>query len=401
MTSPREDFENRIAALANAPVAYASENEGDSVRAEELLKESLQRLHDDPSLFSGDPNGVFTYDDPILALAALYDREGSEILKTVSFAGLRGEEVRNLSLRWIRTAIQAYLAKGDRSFVLLGGRTPSASLQLNKETARIAVVGDAGYKGYAQERVLNLMHRRHEETAFDLVVHLGDTYFSGSAKEIFTNLLAPFSLIGPRVVTLVGNHDLYYGAEGFSAALDVLHQPGRYFSIEGPHFKIVCLDTSLAAESLRRNEGLLDEGQLTWLKNLLKDDRPTILMSHHFVVSAWEKISEELLLQLRELIKPKVKAWYWGHEHGCATYNEGQYGFSGACVGNGAFLEVKKEPKDQTLLDWYAEGNCNCYSKDSSFWPHGFLELEIRPGQISETYHLENDQTYSRTVPFR
>src|SRR5205823_2900204 len=130
------------------------------------------------------------------------------------------------------------------------------------------------------------------------------------------------------------------GADGFSHALDVLHQPGRYFDLETPVWRIAGLDTSLAAERLTRNDGLLDDGQLAWLDNLLQkqDGKRLILMSHHFTVSAWGSPSPSLVHQMRDRTA-KVDAWYWGHEHGCATYEKTVVGFAGACVGNGAFRE--------------------------------------------------------------
>ncbi|HLA10715.1 MAG TPA: metallophosphoesterase [Pyrinomonadaceae bacterium] len=402
----REEFESRFKVLAQAPVAFATESETDasSEQVQKLLKETIERLESDPSLFSGDADGVFTYEDPVLALAAMYDRISPQVISRVGFAGIQGEQLRNASaLRWIRTAVQALLARGDRSYVLLSGRTPQEPIKISGEKLRLAIVGDAGYEGYAQARVVRWMHERHLEDPFDLVIHLGDIYFSGSEREIFVNFLAPFSLIGPRVLTLIGNHDLYYGAEGYSHALDVLNQPGRYFSIETPHWIIACLDTALPADSLRRNEGFLDQGQLKWLDTIFhsKGDKCIILMSHHYTVSAWETTSRELGLQLRDRLQErKVTAWYWGHEHGCATYERDSNGFYGACVGNGSFLEIWREPHLTPEPSWYAKGRCSCYSdKESKFWPHGYLELELKPKQIIENYHLENGESHSRTVP--
>lgn len=406
--SKREDFERRFAALADAPVGFASEDanqsEGDRAEEKKLLEGAWERLKNDPSLFSGDPDGVFTYEDPVLALAALYDRMSPQVIANLGYAGIAGEELRNRSFfRWVRTAVHTILARGDRSYVLLSSKTPKEPIRSSAEKLRIAVVGDAGYQGYAQSRVIRGIRERHLEMPFDFVIHLGDTYFSGSAGEIFINFLGPFSTIGPRVLTLVGNHDLYYGAEGFSNALDVLRQPGRYFSIETPHWIIVCLDTALAADSLRRNEGLLDQEQLNWLDDILRraSEKRVILMSHHYIISAWERISRELNLQMRDRVREggKVLAWYWGHEHGCATYEPDATGFYGACVGNGSFLEVYKDPEALPQLSWHAQGRCNCYTeKESKFWPHGYLELELLADRIIENYHLENEEKNSRTL---
>jgi hypothetical protein len=83
-----------------------------------------------------------------------------------------------------------------------------------------------------------------------------DVYFSGHGKEFMDYLIAPFRTLGPKVLSLVGNHDLYFGGEGFISVLKALGQPGRYFSIETPHGRVACLDTALPAEKLRRNWGV-------------------------------------------------------------------------------------------------------------------------------------------------
>ncbi len=217
---------------------------------------------------------------------------------------------------------------------------------------------------------------------------------------MLTNFLGPYMDIGPPVLTLLGNHDLYFGAEAYAEALKVLKQPGRYFVIENTHWRIACLDTALAAERLLRNEGLLDPGQLSWLDELVADEKPLILMSHHFVVSGWGTISNGLKQQLSKRLK-NVFAWYWGHEHSCATYDKKDVGFYGACVGNGAFLEVWREPSRSPIPTWHAMGRCNCYDGRAKFWPHGYLELELHPEKIIENYHLEVGETHSRILEFK
>jgi hypothetical protein len=376
-----------------------------------LLRQALKRLEDDPSLLSGDPDGVFTYEDPILAVAGrayhLYHTQGDPGV-SAGAAGVPGTDMRNRSLaRWIQVFIHAWSTRHDPALIDLAGLTPTEAITVNRGVVRIAVVGDAGYRGYAQDNVLRIMREHHRTKPFDLVVHLGDTYFGGSVEEVIRHFLDPFAVFRQpqsRVATLCGNHDLYYGAAGFVHTINILGQPGRYFAIETPGWRILCLDTTLGAERLLRNEGCLDTGQLKWVETELGKDgeKGVVLMSHHFIVSAWNKSpSPTLAHQLGHFARQKVFAWYWGHEHSCVTYASDPHGFYGACVGNGAFLERHTAPVDAQpgLPSWFAGGRCACFGpRGPHFWPHGYLEIEVVPGRLVENYYLEDGETHVRVL---
>lgn len=402
--SRKPEFEQDLQTLAQADFSVAA-GQSDQDPAM-LLREAYARLEEDPSLFSGDPDGVYTYDDPILAVAALWHQKGTKVASNI---GTAGKGVSKASIfNWMLTGINAWLNRSQEDYVALAGKTPPAQpLMIDKPRIRIAVVGDAGFNGPAQTRVFRYISERHEEQNFDAVIHLGDTYFGGSEAEMLSNLLAPLSTLREgNVFSLCGNHDLYYGARGYLAALKILHQPGRYFAIETPNWRIGCLDTALGAYDIRRDDGKLDEGQLDWLLRYLvkKDDRPVVLMSHHYILSAWEKPAASLSFQLAEQLKKSgaVFSWYWGHEHGCSTYAREPHGFYGACVGNGAFMEKYKAPAASESLEWHATGPCTCENpKDSPLWPHGYLELELAETEVIETYHLETGEAHERILKTR
>lgn len=371
--------------------------------SDELVLQELRLARErqrDPDLFSGDPDGIFTYDDPVLAITAYLYHAHLQMTSVLGIAGKRGEALRNEAYwRWARVAVHIWLSRDDKSYQTLMGRVPRRAIKIAKEVVRIAVVGDAGYSGQTQANVLYAIRERHRTSPFDLLIHLGDIYFAGQDSEFLRHFLAPFREVGPRVLTLVGNHDLYFGGNAFLSALKVLRQPGRYFCIENPHWRVACLDTALYAETLLRNYGLLDDGQLSWLDEQLEADdaKSTILMSHHYIISGWGKSSGDLKRQIASRLN-KVFAWYWGHEHACATYDKKDVGFYGACIGNGAFLEPWTAPGGQPMPTWYAEGRCSCYREQSKYWPHGYLEIELRPTKVIENYHLEGGESYERTL---
>lgn len=399
----KEEFEALLAYFANAPISFAGGRADGGVSDEAILKElrsARARLKRNPELFSGDPEGFFTFDDPVLAITA-YAFQGHRVRPSVlGLAGNDGGDLRNESIwQWVKTGIHMWRSRKDEAYQTLMGMTPRHPIKFDKDVLRIAVAGDAGFRGKAQTKLIESIRERHCEDPFDLLIHLGDTYFAGKDTEFLHHLLGPFKSVGPRFLTLIGNHDLYLGGDGFLSVLTILEQPGRYFCVESPHWRIACLDTSLYAETLRRNFGRLDKGQKDWLDEQLDadDGKKLILMSHHYAVSGWEKPSHVLSQQMNPRLK-KVFAWYWGHEHGCATYGRRTSGINGACVGNGAFLEKRKAQSREPAPTWVAAGHCSCYRDKTDFWPHGYLELELQPAQVVERYHLETGKSHRRTL---
>jgi DNA repair exonuclease SbcCD nuclease subunit len=282
--------------------------------------------------------------------------------------------------------------------------TPNEPVNHTKGKMRIAVCGDAGYLGVAQNKVIRMILERHKEDPFDYAIHLGDVYFAGDVDEMALNFLSPFARLtkkGMKLFTLVGNHDLYYGGTSFIFAMEMLQQPGRYFRIDSPHWRIACLDTSLGAINIAGDDAKLDPKQLDWFDSMLaeNDDRPLVMMSHHFAISGWSKPAISLTSQLSDRVNDKVFAWYWGHEHNCALYpKSGSNTYWGACVGNGSFIERYAEPARPTTPAWFPKKPCTCYPQKKSYWPHGFIELEFSKGKIEETVHIENRETFKRTL---
>jgi len=386
-------FEKALERGLAVPIGTAGKQRSAARRkdASQLLREAYARLKDHPELRRAAPDGAITYSDPILAVAASW----GGIAEDIATASVEGADLTESSIwRWAVTGVQAWINRGDKGMSELAAQVPTRTININKDVARIAVVGDAGYRGVPQQRVIDMIRDVHQRYPFDLIVHLGDTYFSAGEAEVLRHLLVPFSAINAPFVTLCGNHDLYHGPDGYLAALKILKQPGRYFSIKTPHWRIAALDTSFGSSRILRNDGKLDARQLEWLKDLLisRAKSGLILMSHHFIISGWDEPAETLRLQLEQLVRGRVFAWYWGHEHRCAYYNKGKWDFYGASVGNGAFLEKWSDStRSETPATWYGgKARCSCPGIEKKmYWPHGFVELELRKNRVKETYHLE------------
>jgi Calcineurin-like phosphoesterase len=367
-----------------------------------LLREAFKRLDDSPGLRRLAPDGRVAYSDPVLTAAAEYGEAAANI--GLASASVEGAELKNSTIwRWAIVGVEAWLNKGDKGMSDLAARVPTKPIELEGSPTRIAVVGDAGYRGVVQDAVIDMIANVHSKKPFDFLVHLGDVYFSAGAQAMLIHLLAPFNRLGIPWATLCGNHDLYHGPEAYMSALDVLGQPGRYFLIKTDEWQIAALDTSFAAKDFRRGNGELDRGQLNWLKSVIGSAgaRRTVLMSHHFIVSGWDEPSKPLERQLGKLARNKVFAWYWGHEHRCALYDRGSWGFYGASVGNGAFLEqFSAATRHQHAAVWHGNNlRCDCAGiTQNTYWPHGFAELEFGSNALVETMHLEDNVSKQRVL---
>jgi predicted phosphodiesterase len=370
------------------------------------IRNALGALREEPTLFRGDPLADFTYDHPVLALAVT---EFRDCLQSFGFS-MRGVGRQNFeAFRWVLTAVDAVSSTAKKSLDTLRQCIPIKPIILQKSVTRIAVVGDAGFNNSAQQFVLKKISDIHQQAPFDLLVHLGDTYYSGKDGEFLRNLLGPFASLNMTKIAVCGNHDLYRGGAGFQDVLKVWGQEGRYLAIETPDWVVACLDTSLDAADIGRMNGHLDDGQFKWLKQLISrlDDKKLVLMTHHYPISAWDKSQPTIAAQLKPLFG-NFFSWYWGHEHGCAAYPPGIDGYYGACVGNGSFREPWSPPTvPAQSIDWYAKARCVHFSKKGlawrppflqqvHFWAHGFLELELKKGAIDESYHVEGEPIYTR-----
>lgn len=398
----QDEFESVLKLLADPNFGFAADEDDEEGKIlVEIAREWAELASTDER---AEPGEFFTYEHPVLALAAgYYYKNGDQVGIGVAEDG---DDLRHSAiLGWIRTgwlAWNAHLEDPERT--LLEKARAGAPIKYERETVRVAILGDAGYAGAPQRRVLERIQAIHRERPFDLVVHLGDVYFSGSGDEMETHFLKPFQALrdaGMRVVTLCGNHDLYNGSGPYLKAIETLEQPGRYFAVETPHWRIACLDTSSPAMDVRRNDGWLDREQKLWLEGLADGAKPLILMSHHHVFSNWEKPTATLREQLSEWAAKNVFAWYWGHEHHLAYYDRGIGGFHAACVGNGAFLENWSAASlDRSPYPiWHADKGCLCFGEASlNRWPHGFLELELGPNSLHEFYHAESAMVRDREL---
>ncbi len=121
------------------------------------------------------------------------------------------------------------------------------------------------------------------------------------------------------------------GGHGYFGCLDAdgrfAQQQGfSYFALESEHWLIAGLDTAWEADGIKGDAGGLASPQLEWLMRLRNSapGKGLILMSHHQLFSLYENDSPLLQRRIEPLLSSgdPVDAWFWGHEHRCAVYEE-------------------------------------------------------------------------------
>lgn len=207
--------------------------------------------------------------------------------------------------------------------------------------ARVALIGDWGTGMPAALDLLRQVARKQPQ----IVIHLGDIYYSGTADEGRKNFLDPCrSLLpaGTRLFTLTGNHDMYSGGLPYYDLLDEIGQPASYFCLRNADWQLLAMDTGLHDHDpfgVTNAETFLEETEVAWLADKAANagGRKTILLSHHQLFSAYESIdkgpvNQKLFGQLSPQVLPGATAWFWGHEHNLTVYQR-YLGTLGRCLG--------------------------------------------------------------------
>jgi hypothetical protein len=272
--------------------------------------------------------------------------------------------------------------------------------------ARVAVLGDWGSGRYGAP--ISAATIEQARPAYDMVLHLGDVYYSGTTKEVQDRFLSVWPTIpGALSRALNSNHEMYSGGEGyFDRTLPAFHQPSSCFAVENDHFLLVGLDTGY-----RDND--LTPDQAPWLTRLVERaearNQKVILFSHHQPYSAFEGRGDKIVEKLLPLLSSRrIFAWYWGHEHRAVVYDpHPQWGVRGRLVGHSGFPYFRDRVTDRPLVSSNPDGSqwrrivrdgtpdamvldgTNPYviGEESRFGPHGHVTLELDDARLIETFH--------------
>ena len=268
-----------------------------------------------------------------------------------------------------------------------------------KSGSRIALIADWGTGTEAAFDVLTQI----SDLKPDVLIHLGDVYYSGTPEEYKHAFLDPVSTILRRaqpalpVFALSGNHDMYCGGTGYYQCISTLNsdpfkQKASFFCLraEDGCCQLLAMDTGLNDYSPLDVSGVithLHDEEFDWLlRRITEFSGSTILLSHHQMFSAFSRIGNvangvatnpHLLQFFSEADRlGNISAWFWGHEHSLGIY-EPYAGLSrGRCVGHGAvpvastekpyiaIADLKRPPKIKPNTELGVDGNV---------YAHGFV----------------------------
>jgi hypothetical protein len=204
----------------------------------------------------------------------------------------------------------------------------------------------------------------------DVLIHLGDIYYAGTADENRQNFLDLINASAPNipVYTLTGNHDMYSGGAPYywlltqlntTAALQPYQQKASYFCLRSQNWQILAMDTGLHdcdPFNVNSNITFLDPQEAAWHIDKLNNagGRQTILLSHHQLFTAFgggigqgpsgqPLAYNPQLYSVFESSLGNIALWLWGHEHNFEFFNPYLGLNKGRCVGASAIPCLKAE----------------------------------------------------------
>lgn len=294
------------------------------------------------------------------------------------------------------------------------GQTPGT------EDRQDLVIGLLSDWGTGEDVALVVLDRLMDHRP-DVILHLGDVYYSGTPDEMRRYALEPFQAARKRygydvpIFNLPGNHDYYAGGEGFYRLIDQLNaglpqgpQGASYFSLVNDHWQIQGLDTSYHDHDYFEVEGSvtrLRQAEADWHRRKIEEGiaagRKIILTSHHQYFSAYKTLGSEpmgrpaganynpnLAEVFGEYIDAgHVAAWFWGHEHVLSLYRPYQGLARGRCVGHGAFPVFAYEKPYEAIHPDVPVDDSVRLGISGDVYDHGYAVLRLDGARATVDYY--------------
>lgn len=263
---------------------------------------------------------------------------------------------------------------------------------------RVAVLGDWGTGLYGAPECASSIEK---DGQYDLLIHLGDVYYSGTPKEVRENFLELWPKL-PGAVSRAcnSNHEMYSGGEGlFKETLPAFGQQATPFAVETDEWLLVGLDSAYEDHDLA-------QGQSAWLEQLVAGagERRVLVFCHHQPFSLLSGQGPKLVGKLAPLLESgRIFAWYWGHEHRCVVYDQHPvWGLHGRCIGHGGMPYFRDDVRAYSPEDgderWRRMPAKNLvpagllldapnpYVPDQAerYGPNGYLTLELDGAALKE-----------------
>ncbi len=285
--------------------------------------------------------------------------------------------------------------------------------------ARVAILGDWGT---GQPAALNVL-RQIAAKKPDVVIHLGDVYYSGTEFEDQSYFFQPWSSIlnlaqtNISTFTLAGNHDMYSGGCGYYHLVDQLEQGASYFCLRNDDWQFLAMDTGLHDANpawCGAAATYLENTELVWHKDKMDSAgrRRTVLVSHHPLFTAYENI-EGAAVNLRlysqvNIFFNSVDLWLWGHEHNFVVYEPYMGVARARCLGHAAFPVSVDERPTQPAFAQVPVRTRDANGKDitlgvtAGLVNHGFAIMDLDGPSAAIAYYQDSDETtpqFEETIP--
>ncbi|MGH9397578.1 MAG: metallophosphoesterase family protein [Terriglobia bacterium] len=276
------------------------------------------------------------------------------------------------------------------------------------DNANIAILGDWGTgQGPAKALLKQIADKQP-----DMVIHLGDVYYSGTDFEDLNYFYNPWTQILNLSIrpiptyTLAGNHDMYCGGAPYYNLIDKLGQPASYFCLRNANWQFLAMDTGLHdcnPGSAGTGATYLEETEVAWLKDKLDQagTRRTVLLSHHQLFTAYEAIDgSEVNLRLYSQVSsflPKTSLWLWGHEHSFGVYGPFMNLKRGRCIGHGGFPvaaadgPVNAKFPDVPVITKGSSGNPIALGSTQGLYNHGYAMMTLDGPTATVSYYQDSD----------
>lgn len=271
---------------------------------------------------------------------------------------------------------------------------------LQEGQVKVAFVSDWGTGTPLAHNVMRCI----AEQKPDILVHLGDVYYSGTKKEMqehFLNIVRENLPARTQVFSLAGNHDLYAGGAGYYWLLDELGQPASYFCLRNKHWQI--LSIGAPPEIGKPSSALsvipdIEAKEVLWHQHKMDTSagRKTVMLSHYQLFTASGNIGRTkdnrplalnpVLYDAFSSYLSNIDLWLWGHEHNLIAFEPYVGLRRGRCIGSGAIpVALLWQPYKQLPnlvlpehFDSAPQINLDCQlDHDGDHYHHAFCVLSL------------------------
>jgi len=313
------------------------------------------------------------------------------------------------------------------------GRIGNKVLEM-KPNARVALIADWGTGTDAAVSLLESVRKRSP----DIVIHLGDVYYSGTEAECDKFFLQIVNEVFERANTNIpvfimpGNHDMYAAGTGFYRLIDKLNggtqrQPASFFCLRATdsNWQFLAMDTGLHdRDPFHVKEVLtyLETDEEDWHVDRIREfPGRTVLLSHHQLFSAFSQIGQpdkdgnlhpcnpNLLAsytRFQEAAPGRIAAWFWGHEHNLCVYQPYAGVECGRCIGHAAIpVFASDTPYDvlENVIDPPQLVDNTKLAENNGVYAHGYVMIAFDGPAATIGYFQEKDDKpfYVETIPSR